>query len=111
MSYKWDRSVVIVDGKPRAYVLPVGEKNRHNDASHYQARLSPSGEGGLFATQEEAKTWCVEQLKLAEVEATLDGKRRSQTMLQYLPAFLSAASAVASGSINVNGASSSGTAP
>jgi hypothetical protein len=111
MSYKWDRFILVVDGKPRAYVLPVHDENGQNTATHYQARLSPPGERGFFATLEEAKTWCVEQLKVAEVERVLDGKRRARDQLHYFPAFLSAASTVASGSSRVNGASSSGTAP
>ena len=69
------------------------------------------GEGRSFPTLEEAKAWCEEPFKLAEVEDAFDGKRSNPSPLQYLPAFLSAAPTVPSGSSKVSAASSSGTAP
>jgi hypothetical protein len=111
MNYTWVDSVLIVDGKPRAYVVLVREENAHGKEPQYQARLVSTGEGSLCATLEEAKAWCEEPFKLAEVEDALDGKQRCRNAPQYLPVFLSASWMVANGSRRVRGASSSGTAP
>jgi hypothetical protein len=76
-----------------------------------KARLIPTGEGSLCTTLEEAKAWCEEPFKLAEVEDALDGKQPGRNALHYLPAFFSASWMVASGSNSANGASSNATAP
>src|ERR1700693_2809691 len=111
MKYTWVGTNLMANGQVQAYTIPIPMGDGRGKPPDYVERFRPTGEQAFFATLEEAKTWCEEQFKQREVEDALDGKELGRTALHYLPAFLRAASIVASGNTKVNGASSSVTAP